>query len=77
VFLLVSGLEEGLVFLLVSGLEEGLVFPLVSGLSGHCFKKQAWLGCVSEARLSTFASPESVWELHQWHKTVTTNWKKG
>jgi hypothetical protein len=33
------------------------------------------LGCVSEdARLSVFASPESVQELQQWDKTVTTNW---
>ena len=32
-------------------------------------------GVVSEdARLSTFASPESVRELQRWDKTVTTNW---
>jgi hypothetical protein len=41
----------------------------------------AWLGCVSEDTwLSTFASTESVRELHRWDKTVTTNWiprKKG
>uniref|UniRef100_A0A8C8EPH6 Histone-lysine N-methyltransferase 2C n=1 Tax=Oncorhynchus tshawytscha TaxID=74940 RepID=A0A8C8EPH6_ONCTS len=35
----------------------------------------AWQGRVSEdSWLSTFASPVSVQELQQWHKTVTTNW---
>ena len=36
------------------------------------------LCCVSEdARLSTFASPESVRELQRCDKTVTTNWIPG
>ena len=35
----------------------------------------AWLGCVSEdARLLTFASPESVRDLQPWDKTVITKW---
>ena len=47
------------------------VFPpthwLASGLDARCVKKHcglAWLGCVSEdAWLSTFVSPEPIWEL--------------
>jgi hypothetical protein len=36
---------------------------------------EAWQGHVSEdAWLLIFASPESVGELQQWDKTVTTNW---
>ena len=37
--------------------------------------QEAWQGCVLEgAWLLAFASPESVRELQQWDKAVTTNW---
>ena len=47
-------------------------FPLTHiGVAGSA----ALLGCVLEdARLATFASPESVRELQRWDKTVTMNW---
>jgi hypothetical protein len=51
-----------------------LASGLIKQLIEQCVKKQCGL---ADVWLSTFESPEFVWELQRWDKTVTTNWGEG